>query len=219
MALWKVSTAVLKLYRWTTFGYLYRSFKQFESNQVWKFRVFLSPSEGTPLHAFHNFLSLAMWLQVGPTYRIRSSHHLILRSLRVPCPRGIHSVSLRCPSVVTSHGHVARPCVFVFSYVSDNICHTTLFPDPVCTFSLLEGDSYHDSLHLPLGCDQFLKLGVAKRPGLTVMCHYCEYTFVECFPLVLLTHFCLTWYSVWLLLKPWIFHCPLWRCRTDVASL
>ena len=38
-------------------------------------------------------------------------------------------------------------------------------------------------LHLPLGCDQFLKLGVAKRPGLTAICHYWEYTFVKCFPL------------------------------------
>ena len=60
---------------------------------------------------------------------------------------------------------------------------TTLFPDPVCNLSVLLGDSYHDSLHLSLGCDQFLKLGVAKRPGLTVICHYWEYTFVKCFPL------------------------------------
>ena len=88
-----------------------------------------------------------------------------------------------CPSVVTSPRHVIRPSVFAFSYVPDNVCHTTLFPDPVCTLSVLEGDSYHDSLHLPLGCDQFLKLGVAKRPGLTAICHYWEYTFVKCFPL------------------------------------
>ena len=41
-----------------------------------------------------------------------------------------------------------------------NVCHITLFPDSVCTLSIPEGDSYHDSLHLSLGCDQFLKLGV-----------------------------------------------------------
>ena len=54
-----------------------------------------------------------------------------------------------CPSVVTSPRHVIRPSVFAFSYVPDNVCHTTLHPDPVCT---LEGDSYHDSFHLPLSC-------------------------------------------------------------------
>ena len=66
-----------------------------------------------------------------------------------------------CPSVVTSPRHMFRPSVFAFSYVPDNVCYTTLFLDPVCTLSVHEGDSYHDSLHLPLGCDQFLKLGVA----------------------------------------------------------
>ena len=60
---------------------------------------------------------------------------------------------------------------------------TSLFSDPVCTLSVLQGDSHHDSLNLPLGCDQFLKLGVAKQPGLTAICHYWEYTFVKCFPL------------------------------------
>ena len=64
-----------------------------------------------------------------------------------------------CPSVVMSPRHVACPSVFAFSYVPDNICHTTLFANPVCTLSVLQGDSYHDSLHLPLGCDQFFKLG------------------------------------------------------------
>ena len=63
------------------------------------------------------------------------------------------------------------------------VCHTTLFADLVCTLSVLEGDSYHDSVHLPLGCDQFLKLGVAKQPSLTAICHYWKYTFVKCFPL------------------------------------
>ena len=71
-----------------------------------------------------------------------------------------------CPSVVTSC-HVACPSVFVFSYVPDNVCHTTLFPDPVCTLSVLQDDSPY--LHLPLGCDQFFKLGVAKRSGLTAI--------------------------------------------------
>ena len=32
-----------------------------------------------------------------------------------------------CPSVVTSPRHVPRPSVFAFSYVPDNVCHTTLF--------------------------------------------------------------------------------------------
>ena len=78
---------------------------------------------------------------------------------------------------------MVRASVFAFSYAPDNVCHITKFPDPFCTLSILEGDSYHDSLHLPLSCDQFLKLGVAKRPGLTAICHYLEYTFVKCFPL------------------------------------
>ena len=88
-----------------------------------------------------------------------------------------------CPSTVTSPRHVFRPSMSAFSYAPDNVCHTTLFPNPVCTHSILEGDSYHDSLHLPVSCDQFLKLGVAKRLGLTAICHYWEYTFVKCFPL------------------------------------
>ena len=102
-----------------------------------------------------------------------------------------------CPSIVTSPRHVARPSVFAFSYAPDNVCQTTLFSDPFCTLSILEGDSYHDSLHLPLSCDQFLKLGVAKRPGLTAICHYWEYTFIKYFPLQSyimqnLLYFCLT---------------------------
>ena len=43
-----------------------------------------------------------------------------------------------CPSVVTSPRYVFRPSVFAFSYVPDNVCHTTLFPDPVCTLSVLQ---------------------------------------------------------------------------------
>ena len=54
--------------------------------------------------------------------------------------------------------------------------------DPVCTLSV-QGDSYHDSLHLPFGYEQFFKLDVAKRPGLTPIYHYWEYTFVKRFPL------------------------------------
>ena len=84
-----------------------------------------------------------------------------------------------CLSVVTSPRHMARPAVFAFSHVPDNACYTTLFLDLVCTLSVLKGDSYNDSLRLVL----FLKLGVAKQPGLTAICQYWEYTFVECFPL------------------------------------
>ena len=82
-----------------------------------------------------------------------------------------------CPSVVMSSRHVFCPSVFAFSYVPDNVCHTTLFADPVCTLSVLEGDSYDDSLHLllNLGCDQFLKLSAAKRPSLTAIYHYWEW--------------------------------------------
>ena len=106
----------------------------------------------------------------SPAYWIKSSHYLVLGWPRgLLCPQGIHSVT-DCPSV------------FAFSYAPD-VCHITLFVDPVCTLSVLEGDSYHDSLHLPLGCDQFLKLGVATRPSLTAICHYWEYTFVKYFPL------------------------------------
>ena len=77
-----------------------------------------------------------------------------------------------------------RLSVFVFSYVADNVCHnTTMFPVPVCTLSVLQGDSCYNSLHYPLGCDKFLKLDVAKQLDLTAICHSFEYTFVECFRL------------------------------------
>ena len=101
-----------------------------------------------------------MWLHVGPTYWIKSSHHFVLgRPRGLLCPRGIHSVTL----IV----HLLSRLLATWS------AH-------LCLLSLM---LYHDSLHLPLGCDQFLKLGVAKRPGLTAICHYWEYTFVKCFPL------------------------------------
>ena len=142
--------------------------------------VSLSLRRNPYLHALHNLLSFAMWFQVGPTYWTKSSHHLVLgRPRGLLFPRSIHSVT-NCPSIVTFLRHVTRPSVFAFSYAPDNVCRTTLFPDPVCTLSILQGDSYHDSFHLPLSCGQFLKLGVAKRPGLTAIW---EYTFVKCFPL------------------------------------
>ena len=100
----------------------------------------------------------------------------------------IHSVTLDYPSVVMSPKslcHVTRPSVLAFSYVPDNVCHTTVFRS-VCTLSVLQGDSHHDSLHLPLGCDQFLKLGVAKWSGLTAICHYWECILAKCFPVTFL---------------------------------
>ena len=77
--------------------------------------------------------------------------------------------------------HMACPSVFAFSYAPDNVCRTTLFPDPVCTLSILEGDSYHDSFHLPLSCDQFCKFGVTKRQSLTAICHYWKYISLNAF--------------------------------------
>ena len=41
-----------------------------------------------------------------------------------------------------------HPSVFALSHVPDNICHNILFPDTVCTLSVLENDSYHDSPQL-----------------------------------------------------------------------
>ena len=83
--------------------------------------------------------------------------------------------------IVTSLRHVSHPSVFDFSYIPNDVCHTTLFTDPVCTLSILESDSRRVSLHLLLGCDEFLLLDVADRPGLTVVCHYWEYTFLNAF--------------------------------------
>ena len=80
-----------------------------------------------------------------------------------------------CPSVAMSPRHATRPSAFAFSHVPDNVCHTTLFAGPVCTIYVLQGDSYHDSLHLALACVSFFKLGVAKRPSLTAICHYWNY--------------------------------------------
>ena len=45
-----------------------------------------------------------------------------------------------CPSVNMSPRHVFRPSVLAFSYVPDNVCHTTLFADPICALSVLQGD-------------------------------------------------------------------------------
>ena len=51
------------------------------------------------------------------------------------CPRVTHSVTLivhllsRCPC------HEFYPSVFAFSYVPDNVCHITQFPNSDCTFS------------------------------------------------------------------------------------
>ena len=71
---------------------------------LWKLTqsVSQSISQGVPLslrrnhflYAFCNFLSLAMWLQAAPKYRIKSSHHLVLgRSQGLLCDSG-------CPPVV-----------------------------------------------------------------------------------------------------------------------
>ena len=43
-----------------------------------------------------------------------------------------------CPSVVTSPFHVSRTSVFEFFCVPDNVPHTILFPDPVCTLAVLD---------------------------------------------------------------------------------
>ena len=127
--------------------------------------ISLSLKRNPSLHAF-DFLSFAMCLQVGPIYQINSSYYLVLgRPRGFLCSRDNHSVT-DYSSVVSSSPHVSHPSVFAFSYVP-NTCRTTLFLDSVRTFSVLESDSYHDSLHL-LGYGQVLKLS-AKRPGFTAI--------------------------------------------------
>ena len=125
-----------------------------------------------------------MWLHVGRTYWIQSSHHLVLgRPRGLLCPRDIHSVTLIVHLLLcllaTRPAHLCLLSLMLLIMSVTPLC----FRNPVCTRSILEGGSYHDSFYLPLGCDQFLKLGVAKRPGLTTICHYWEYAFVKCFPL------------------------------------
>ena len=57
--------------------------------------VSLSLRRKRSLHGLYNFLSFAMWLHEGPTYRIKSSHHLVLGRFRgLLCPEGFHSVTL-----------------------------------------------------------------------------------------------------------------------------
>ena len=58
-----------------------------------------------------------------------------------------------CPFPVPSPCNVFHPSVFAFWYVPNNVCRTTPFLDLVCTLFICKGDSYHDSLHLPLGCE------------------------------------------------------------------
>ena len=65
-----------------------------------------------------------------------------------------------CPSVVTS-SYLSRSSVL--AYLMFLIMSVT----PLCfriqsVLFLSLRVSYHDSLHLPVDCDQFLKLGVAK---------------------------------------------------------
>ena len=125
----------------------------------------------------------AMGLHVGPTYRIKLSHHLVLgRPRGLLCPQGIHPVTLIVHLLsrlfTKCHAHL---CLISRVFLIMSV--TTLLPDPVSSLSVLEGDSYHYSLHLFEGCDQFLKFGVAKRPGLTAIYRYWECTFVKCFPL------------------------------------
>ena len=84
-----------------------------------------------------------MWLHVGPTYLIKSSHHLVLNRPRgLLCPRGIHSLTLIFHVLSLLHFlFILATCsahLCLFSYVPDNVCHTTLFADPVCTLSVLE---------------------------------------------------------------------------------
>ena len=82
------------------------------------------------------------------------------------------------------------------------ICFRTQF----CTLSILKGDPYNDSLHFPLDYDQFLKLGVSKQSGLTAICHYCEYTLIECSPFH--PHWPHWFYSHMSLLSTGIIHSP-----------
>ena len=50
-------------------------------------------------------------------------------------PQGIHSVTLSVHLLSLPTHHKSCPSVFVFSHVPDNVCHTTLFADPVRTLS------------------------------------------------------------------------------------
>ena len=140
----------------------------------------------------NTFLSFTLGFHVSPTYRIKPLHISFFFGLEVfYVPLDTHSVTLIVHLLSCLHTTWVHPSAFAFSYVPDNGCHTTLFAYPVCTLSVLQGDSYHDSLHLPLGCDQFLKLRVAKWSSLTAICHYWKYTFIKCFPPVSQPYFCL----------------------------
>ena len=130
----------------------------------------LSLRRNPSLHPFRNsFPCLSQRdSKVGPTYRIKSSHYLVLgRPRGLLCPRGIHSVTL----IVHQLSFLLATCSAHLCLLSLIMSVTPLFPDPVCTLSVLEGGFYHNSFHLPLSCDQFQKLGFAKRPGLTAVCH------------------------------------------------
>ena len=148
------------------------------------FRVFLSLRRNPSLHACHNFLSLAMWLQVGPTYWIKSSHHLVLgRPRGLLFPWGIHSVilivHLLSRLLATWPAHLCLLSLMLLIMSVKPLCfriHSVLF------LSLRVTPIMILSIFLWV-VTSFLKLGVAKRPGLTAICHYWEYTFIKCFPL------------------------------------
>ena len=99
------------------------------------------------------------------------------------CPRGVHSVTLiihlLSRLLATCPAHLCLLSLMLLIMSVTPLCfriHSVLF----LSFRVTP---IYVSLHLPLRCDQFLKLGVAKRPDLTAIFHYREYTFVKCFPL------------------------------------
>ena len=109
--------------------------------------VSLSLRRNPSLHALHNFLSFAMWPRrsyildqiVAPSHSWSASRSFM--------STGYPFSDSDCSSIVTAPRHVKpRPSVFAFSYASWIMSVTPhLFPNPVCTLSILEGDSYHDS--------------------------------------------------------------------------
>ena len=136
-----------------------------------------------------------MWLQANIKW-----HHLVLgRPRSFLFPRGIHSVTLivHLLSRLSPRGP-AHLCLLSLMLLIMSVTPLCFWIHSVLFLSLRV--TYHDSLHLPLSSDQFLKLGVAKPDLTNVITGSIS---LNAFLFSLICNFCLALSSLQNALNPW----------------
>ena len=125
-----------------------------------------------------------MWLQVGPTYWIKLSHHLVLgRPRGLLFPWGIHSVTLivhlLSRLLATWPAHLCLLSLMLLTMSVTPLCariHSVLFLSlrvtPIMILSIF--------LWVVISFSSWVLLNDQVSPAIS---HYWEYTFVKCFPL------------------------------------